>query len=445
TDFIDNSAGVDCSDNEVNIKIALNKEMAEGRLSFEARNKLLESMTDAVADIVLEDNRLQALGLSIAESGGAADLASYVRLIETFEGSGRLDRQVEGLAANDQLLRRGQDGLGLTRPEIAVLLSTAKLALQDAIEHGALASDPSMGAELAAAFPPAMRKKEADAIAAHALAGEIIATKVANRIINRLGLIHPFELAEEEGCSLADLASAFLIAERLYDIGALWADIDAAEMSEAARLALFGDIASGMRAQIADILRSLPAGVQPGQGHALLADGVGKLARQVDDLLTSEALRRTTAVADRLLALGAPPQLAQRTAGLFKLDGAVGIAALAGRLKVDEVALTRAFTYLGEAVGIDWVQSTAARMQPFDPWERLLISGVARDMQQVRLDFLGQGEGKDIAAHVDRWLTEKQARIAQFRALVRRAKAAAAPNVAMLAEIAGQARGLLGR
>ncbi|QGP77711.1 NAD-glutamate dehydrogenase [Sphingobium sp. CAP-1] len=445
TDFIDNSAGVDCSDNEVNIKIALNKEMAEGRLPFEQRNKLLESMTDAVGDLVLEDNRLQALGLSIAQAGGAADLASYVRLIETFEETGRLDRQVEGLAANDQLLRRGQDGLGLTRPELAVLLSTAKLALQDAIEHGDLATDASMGAELAAAFPPAMQKKEAEAIAAHALKKEIIATKVANRIVNRLGLIHPFELAEEEGCSLADLASAFLIAERLYDIRTLWDDIDAADMGEAARLALFSDIASGMRAQIADILRALPAGTLPAQGHERLAKGVGQLAAKVDDLLTTEALRRTAAVTDRLLGLGAPETLALRTAGLFKLDGAVGIAALAGRMTVDEIALTRAFTHLGEAVGIDWVQSTAARMEPSDPWERLLISGVARDMQQVRLDFLAQGKGKDVAEHVEQWLKAKGARIQQFRSLVMRAKAAATPNVAMLAEIAGQARGLLGR
>lgn len=445
TDFIDNSAGVDCSDNEVNIKIALNKEMAEGRLSLEDRNGLLVSMTDAVADIVLEDNRLQALGLSIAEAGGAADLASYVRLIETLEESGRLDRQVEGLAANDQLLRRGQDGLGLTRPELAVLLSTAKLAMQDAIEQGELASDPSMGGELAAAFPPAMQEKEADAIARHTLAREIIATKVANRIVNRLGLIHPFELAEEEGCSLADLASAFLIAERLYDIRLLWEHIDEADMSEAARLALFGDIANGMRAQIADLLRSLPAGTLPQEGYSILAKGVDKLAAQVDDLLTSEALRRVSAVTDRLISLGAPEELAKRTAGLFKLDGAVGIAMLAGRQQVDEVALTRAFTRLGEAVGIDWVQSTAARMAPSDPWERLLISGVARDMQQVRLDFLAQGSGKDIAAHVEDWLKAKAPRIQQFRALVQRAKAAASPNVAMLAEIAGQARGLLGR
>jgi glutamate dehydrogenase len=445
TDFIDNSAGVDCSDNEVNIKIALNKEMIEGRLELDARNKLLVSMTDAVSDLVLEDNRLQALGLSIAETGGAADLASYVRLIETFEETGRLDRVVEGLGANDQLLRRGQDGQGLTRPELAVLLSTAKLALQDAIEHGKLATDPSMGAELLAAFPPAMQKKEADAIAAHQLRGEIIATKVANRIINRLGLIHPFELAEEEGCSLADLASAFLIAERLYDIGSLWRDIDAAEMSEGARLALFGDIAGGMRAQIADILRSLPAGTLPQVGIDQLAAGVGTLAKKVDDLLTDEACRRTAAVSDRLLGLGAPEALVKRANGLFKLDGAVGIASLAAKLGVDEVDLTRAFTRLGAAVGIDWVQSAAARMEPTDPWERLLISGVARDMQQVRLDFLASARGKDLPTHLESWLEAKQARITQFRTLVHRAKAAATPNVAMLAEIAGQARGLLAR
>jgi glutamate dehydrogenase len=183
----------------------------------------------------------------------------------------------------------------------------------------------------------------------------------------------------------------------------------------------------------------------PSAGHDLLAGGVGKLADQVDELLTGEASRRTAAITERLLALGAPEALVARTAALFKLDGAVGLASLAGRLGVDEAALTRAFTRLGEAVGIDWVQSAAARMEPSDPWERLLISGVARDMQQVRLDFLAHGKNKDAAAHVESWLEAKQARIGQFRALVQRAKAAAVPNVAMLAEIAGQARGLLGR
>src|SRR5205085_8374959 len=110
TDFIDNSAGVDCSDNEVNIKIPLNREMREGQLSFDKRNRLLARVTDDVAEIVIEDNRLQTLALSIAEAGGGQALPGHVRTIELLEASGRLDRKVEGLGSSEELIRRGQDG-----------------------------------------------------------------------------------------------------------------------------------------------------------------------------------------------------------------------------------------------------------------------------------------------------------------------------------------------
>ncbi|MGQ3179438.1 MAG: NAD-glutamate dehydrogenase domain-containing protein, partial [Blastomonas fulva] len=188
TDFIDNSAGVDCSDNEVNIKIGLAAVMRAGLLDEPSRNALLASMTDDVSMLVLEDNRLQALGLSIAERAGVKALPSYIRLIEHFEEQGRLDRKVEGLADNATLKRRAQEGHGLTRPELAVVLSTAKLTLQDAIERIPLADDPTMRPELLAAFPPQMREAYGDVLMQHQLRGEIIATKLANRMINRLGL-----------------------------------------------------------------------------------------------------------------------------------------------------------------------------------------------------------------------------------------------------------------
>ncbi|MCF8707086.1 NAD-glutamate dehydrogenase [Rhizorhapis sp. SPR117] len=445
TDFIDNSAGVDCSDNEVNIKIALNKEMRADQLAFADRNTLLVSMTDSVADIVLEDNRLQALGLSIAQAGGVASLPSYVRLIEIFETSGRLNRRVEGLAGNEELLRRIPDGHGLTRPELAILLSTAKLALQDAIEQNGIAQDPTMAGELTAAFPPAMQAGHATAIAEHPLRCEIIATKLANRIVNRLGIIHPFELAEEEGCSLADMACAFVMAERLFHVSDLWKDIDESPMSESARLGLFNEIAGAMRAQIADLIRSLSSGTLPGEGVALLHPGVSRLADVVDSLLRPETIHRADAIAANLAAIGAPDHLIDRAVGLFKLDGAVGLSCLAYRLEVRETDVTKAFTRLGETLGIDWVQSTAARMQPSDPWERLLVAGVARDLQQIRFEFLGEAKGKDISAYVDSWLKAKERRVQQFQALVKRARAAASPNAAMLAELTGQARGLLAK
>jgi glutamate dehydrogenase len=444
TDFIDNSAGVDCSDNEVNIKIALNAEVTRGALAMPGRNSLLASMTDDVAALVLEDNRLQTLALSIAERSGCRALPSMIRLIETFEASGRLDRAVEGLAANDLLLRRMQDGQGLTRPELAVLLATAKLALQDAIEHHDLAHDGAMLPDLLAAFPAAMQHGHADAIARHQLRGEIIATKVANRLVNRMGLIHPFELAEEEGASMGDIAAAFVIAERLFDLDALWRAIDAAALDEAARLMLFEQVALEVRAQMADLLRNAVSGRDIGATVAALSPGIARLTEALDELVEGEARMQASGFATRLADAQVPKDIVDKVILLVELDGAVGVAALGNRSGTDEITLARAFTHLGSALGLDWAQSAAMRLEPIDPWERLLIAGLARDFQQMRLEFLGRDAAAP-EARVDAWLAAQAPRVAQFRALVDRARMVAVPSPAMLAQIAGQARVLLGR
>ncbi|MEY4270822.1 MAG: hypothetical protein RLZZ58_2038, partial [Pseudomonadota bacterium] len=443
TDFIDNSAGVDCSDNEVNIKIALNREMAEGRLSQDDRDALLVRMTDDVGAIVLEDNRLQALALSIAERGGADALPAIVRVIDMFEATGRLDRKVEGLAANDELLRRAQDGRGLTRPELAVLLSTAKLALQDAIEKSALPDDPTLAGDLAQAFPSEMQRDFADAIASHQLRREIIATKLANRIVNRLGIIHPCELMEEGGCSLADVAAMFVAAERLFDMRALWAAMDSAAVDEALRLTLFAQAATAMTSQMADLARIMAGGKAPGAVVARLTDGVHRLTAHVDTLIGDTVRQQWETLAQRLADAGADAALIDPVVRLFKTDGAIGIVDLAEKHGGDEVSVTRGFTALGAALGLDWAQTLAARMSPADPWERLLVNSLARDFQVMRLDFLDRLPGGDFGAAVDKWLAANAERVAHFRGLVDRARTMANPNGAMLSHLAGQARTLL--
>ncbi|SFK27931.1 glutamate dehydrogenase [Sphingomonas sp. NFR04] len=445
TDFIDNSAGVDCSDNEVNIKIALNREMIEGRLGFEDRNALLVSMTDDVAHLVLEDNRLQTLALSFMENDGALDLPSYVRVIEILEASGRLDRGVEGLGSNEDLLRRAQDGRGLTRPELAVLLASAKLALQDAIEKGDLGHDPALVGDLHAAFPKAMQERFGKAIDEHRLRNEIVATKLANRVVNRLGVLHPFELAEEEGASMRDIAAMFVVAERLLGLPALWEAVETAEIGEGARIALLDELAVAVRGQIADLLRITRPGASPAEVIARLQPGIEALGRETKSLMLTEVRAQADRICGKLTAAGAPIELVDRVVHVFELDGCIGLADLGQRSGVDEVVLTRAFTSLGQALGLDWAQSTAARITTGDVWERLLIAGLARDFQQLRLDFLGRVDGQDPQAAVDAWLAEHRARVDQFSALVRRARQSAVPNAAMLAQIAGQARVLLGR
>jgi glutamate dehydrogenase len=445
TDFIDNSAGVDCSDNEVNIKIPLNREMNEGRLGFEERNLLLAEMTDEVAAIVLEDNRLQTLALSIAERCGAAGLPPLIRAIEVLEESGRLNRAVEGIESNEELLRRAHDNRGLTRPELAVVLSTTKMALQAALEAGKITEDPTLTPELLAAFPETMQKRHEQAILQHRLRREIIATKIANRFVNRLGITAIFSLTEEEGASFGQAAAAFVAAERLFGMQALWDRLDAADLPEQLRLDLFEHAADGLLLHIGDVLRNAPSSMKLAEIVETVQPGIDKLSASLSTLLRREVATESAARRQRLVAQGAPQDIADHIVRLYELNGGIGIAALGRRLGVDEIALTNAYTRLGETLSLDWAQAAATRVRAQDQWERLLTAGLARDFEQLRLDFLARKRASDPQEAVEKWVSAQGPRIEQFRRVVDRARHAPATTAPMLAQVAAQARVLLGR
>jgi len=445
TDFIDNSAGVDCSDKEVNIKIPLNREMREGRLALAKRNALLVKMTDEVADMVLEDNRLQTLALSIAESGGTKALPGHVRTIELLESAGRLDRKVEGLESSEDLLRRGQENRGLTRPELAVVMSMSKIALQDAAEPLRLSREKLLEPELFAAFPKAMRTAHADAIRAHRLRDEIIATRVANRLVNRLGPVVALDMTEEEGASLGQVVVAFLVAERLLDLDRLWAQIESAALPEGGRVELFAIAARSVRSHLSDILRAAGAETRIGELCNMFGPGVSKIATAATKLIRAEVRNEAAARRDHLVALGASEEIVRGLVRLYELDGVFGLAGLAARKKLDELAVTKAYTQLGEALGLDWAQQQLARFTPSNQWERLLTAGLARDFEQLRIDFLSRARGKDPEASVAQWVVQQGDRLAQFRDLISRARHEGSVSASMLAQIASQARILLAR
>jgi len=209
--------GVDCSDMS-DIKIPLNREMRDGRLSFETRNTLLARMTDEVAELVLEDT-----GFSRCWVRRSRRRAELSRSPATCAPSSCLKpraagRKVEGSRPSKKLIRRGQDNRGLTRPELSVVLSISKIVLQDAAELLHLSQDKVVEPQLFEAFPETDAQGPASAIRAHRLRDEIIATKVVNRLVNRLGPGVAFDLTEEEGSSLEQVIAAFLVAERLLDL-----------------------------------------------------------------------------------------------------------------------------------------------------------------------------------------------------------------------------------
>jgi glutamate dehydrogenase len=326
-----------------------------------------------------------------------------------------------------------------------VLLASTKLALQDAVEKTGLGQDPALSADLHTAFPAAMQERFGTAIDEHRLRGEIVATKLANRIVNRLGVLHPFELSEEEGAAMGDIAAMFVVAERLFGLRALWEAIETEPMAEGARIALLDEVAVATRVHIADLLRVCRPGAGPGEVIARLQPGIDSLGRQARGLLLEEVRAQSGRITAKLEAAGAPRGLTDRVVQLFELDGAIGLAELGERRGIGETELTRAFTRLGQALGLDWAQSVATRITTGDVWERLLIASLARDFQQLRLEFLARIDGADPEAGVNAWLDANAGRVTQFAALVARARQAANPNAAMLAQIAGQARVLLGR
>ena len=447
TDFIDNSAGVDCSDNEVNIKIALAAAQQSGKLAGKKRNALLESMTDEVAEIVLEDNRLQALALSIAQMGGAKATASHVRLIEKLEEMGALDRKTEGLADQEAYLRRATEGKGLTRPELAVLLSSAKLVLQDAIEGSELVRDSALEPLLIGAFPQELRQNYRKQILEHRLRDELIATKLANRMINRLGLIHPFELAEEEGVGLAQVASAFIAVEELLGMREIWQAIENGDMPETARLALLERAAAAMSSHMADLIRHSGASIAPGTAIDKLSKGIGLLEQAAERLLSDAVRQRSRKQSEYFVDQGTPRALAAKVVHLFDMDGSIGLAGLARDSGIEPEVLAKAFIWLGSKLGLDWAQQSAEDMIPSDPWERLLVNGLARDFQHMRLDFLRrtcQDRGR-VQAEVEQWLERHKAAVTQFRSMVERAQLQSPVGPAVLAQVAIQARNLLER
>lgn len=247
SDAIDNSAGVNSSDVEVNIKIALASAVNSGRLTMPKRNQLLASMTPEVAHLVLRNNYLQSLAISLTERLGLANREELGRLMSTLEASGQLNRRVETLPNNAELIERYASGKPLTRPEIGVLLSYAKLTLFDALVASPLPDEPYLQHLLADYFPAKMQKNHADDIRSHRLHREIVATALANAVVNRGGPGFVQKLGDASGLLAADVVKAAIIVEDGFGLKRLWNEVDALDGK------VSGQVQNGLYATIARI------------------------------------------------------------------------------------------------------------------------------------------------------------------------------------------------
>ncbi|MEO5630242.1 MAG: NAD-glutamate dehydrogenase domain-containing protein, partial [Thermomonas sp.] len=408
TDFIDNSAGVDTSDHEVNIKILLNGEVQRNKLTLPARNKLLASMTNEVAGLVLNDNYRQNQAISLMERMSVPRLGSKQHFIRTLEAQGLLDRQIEFLPTDAELADRKSRGLGLTRPELAVLLSYSKLVAYQQLLDSDIPEDPYLSKELERYFPQPLQASYAKGMQQHRLKREIIATAVTNSTINRMGATFLLRMQEDTGRSPGEVAKAFTITRETLDARELWAQIDA----------LDGKVAESVQIDALQVIWQLQRTFtrwllsRPGTipdittAVARYHDGFRDI-RAGENILPAPQRPAYEASMRDWRAHGVPTALAGQLAALPYLEPCADIIEVARQRKLKPVDVAKVHFRIGDALNLPWLVEQIDRLPVEGRWHAV-ARGVLREelatQQRALVQQVLAHTGASADAKVRSWL-----------------------------------------
>lgn len=447
TDFIDNSAGVNSSDQEVNIKIALGQAVAGGRLDIGKRNTILASMTDDVADACLRNNYLQSLALSLAHSRGLADMGFQQRLMRDLEREGELDRTIEYLPSDAEIASRVVAGQPLTRPELAVLLSYAKINLTHRLLASSLPDDPYFQGALRAYFPPTLREAYKGELDAHRLRREIVTTIVTNETINRGGPTMIVKLEEETGRAAPAIVMAFQAVRSVFGLGELWRKIDAldAKIEGAIQLGLYRDTQELVLQQTAWFLR-----------HAKFETGLGKVVEAfqpgVQDFSNAFATIMTrgqrTALDRRvsgLVAKGLDASLARELAALGSLSEASDATLVATETGKSVIEAAKVQAEVSGHFRIGELESAANALTLTDYFDRLAMNStlaiIGDAKRSITADVLRWPGGQGLTA----WIEQTGAPAARAKASLDEVIDSGVLTLARLTVAASQMRDLAAR
>jgi glutamate dehydrogenase len=446
TDAIDNSAGVDMSDHEVNIKILLGGAIAAGALGRQERDPLLAEMAEDVAGLVLCDNYLQGEALSVAEGRGPAALDRQIRLIRDLERAGRLDRALEFLPDDETLTARAAARQGLVRPELAVLLAYAKMSLEEELLASDLPDNSELAVELRGYFPPPVRERFAAQIAAHPLRREITATVLANDLVNRAGITFVHDMRARTGRGAPEVACGYRIVREVFALPELWADIEALDNKVAARvqLGMLLDIAALVEHAAAWVLRKGRLDFR--REIARLRPSTQALARGLTELLPPRDRVAVDERAARFAAAGVPDALARRIGGIAFLAPALEIAYLAERMARPLDPTARVYYSVGARFALDDMRAAAVRLPAETVWQKQAVETVIDDLFELQGDFAERvlQSGADGADPVNAWSKARAAVLSPAEASVAELRAATAPDLAMLVVAGRQLRQALG-
>jgi glutamate dehydrogenase len=402
TDAIDNSAGVDCSDHEVNIKILLNDVMKSTGLSMEHRDELLASMTDEVGHLVLRDNTAQTLALSIARRQAYPMVNVHARYLNALEAEGWLNRQLEFLPTDKQIAERQSQGMGLTAPEFAVLLAYTKTTNIDLIVGSNLPDDPYLEPELHHYFPRALQQRFGEQISRHRLRREIIATQLGNQMVNISGISFDHRLTEDTGVGVVEISRAWVAARDVFGMDHLWARIEAlgSEVRLDVQLELFMEARRTLERAVGWLLRHRRPPVDIKGIVEQFREPMSRMSWGLDDVLVGRMREQMFALEASRITAGVPEKLAQQSALWPLLHTSFDVIELAQRRALDPPATARVYWQVFDVLDIGWLWEAIGTLPRGTRWQTQARSALRDDLLAVLADLTG--DALDLGS-VDNW------------------------------------------
>jgi glutamate dehydrogenase len=385
TDFIDNSAGVDCSDHEVNIKILL----ADPPLPAAERNALLAEMTDEVSALVLRDNYHQATALGNAREQSGLLLPVHRRILTHLEKSGRLDRELEALPTDEELANRPD---GLTTPEFAVLLAYVKIVLEGEVLASGLPDEPWTREVFAEYFPTALRERYADRMDGHRLRREIITTALVNEVVNRGGTSFVHRAMEETGATAADVLRAYVIVREVYRLRDLWAAVEALDnkVSTAAQTAVYLEARRLMDRAVRWLISNRRSPLDVTAEIQRLREPLGRLLPELQNLFLSSDQEAMRAHIDALAARDVPVELATHATRLIYSFGLLDVLETAADTDADPAAVAAVYYVLSERFHVDDLLSKISALPREDRWQTLARMALRYDLYAALAALTGE-------------------------------------------------------
>lgn len=383
TDFIDNAGGVDCSDHEVNVKILLNEVVSNGDLTPKQRNQLLAKMTNNVADLVLKNNYRQTQAISIAETEALARGAEYRRFMANLEAQKRLNRKLEFLPTDDVLLERQSHSLGLTRPELAILISYAKAVLKEDLAADNIAQNEYVAQAIEGAFPEQIAKDFNGPLYNHRLKREIVATQIANDMVNNMGISFAERLIESTGASVGDVAKAYICARDVYQMEKFVVDLASLDHKVPAQVQneLMISMMRRVRRATRWFLRNRRSSIDPALEINFFAPAVTYVSERLPELLLGAQLEDLQAQHQRLQEAGVPKEFLVRAISSSYLYSGLSVAEAARKSERDIKEVAALYFGISEYLSLPWFANQIAQIKVDTFWQAMARESYMDDLE----------------------------------------------------------------